>query len=124
MTTSRGELPNSHPIGKYLAGSARLFVRLLIQHAGPKLATYSAGTISIAITVHRNRRLSQNSVSGPRRFRAGLFMPGIVAGAKRGRESFLKLHRKMIAMQSGSGSAARPTTKKTGPTAGGPGSIY
>ncbi|HEY3966865.1 MAG TPA: hypothetical protein VGM05_20050 [Planctomycetaceae bacterium] len=36
------------------------FVQLLVQHAGPKLATYSTGTITTTASVHfaqRSRRL-------------------------------------------------------------------
>jgi len=52
-------------------------VRLLIQHAGPKLTMCAAAISAAAMIDHRKRRLSQKSVIGPRRDRAGWFMPGL-----------------------------------------------
>jgi len=59
---------------------------LVSQHAGPKLTMYATGVSAATMIHHRNRRLSQNSVIGPRGFRAGSLMPGILPQRRRGRE--------------------------------------
>jgi hypothetical protein len=56
------------------------FTRLLIQHAGPKLATYS---ISKSATAIQNRRdLPASHISGPRRLFWREFMPAFYPGGR------------------------------------------